>query len=109
MIFASKPIPLVGLPGGRPPQKESPARPLDTHPLETFLLKASGADLNLLSRSECSHDRPKFLACGWLLCLAGTLAGISASFALHRVFHNYLIALLFGAFWGFYSFTIDKL
>jgi hypothetical protein len=110
MTFASKSAPaLQALPGGRSTNKEYPNRSVERGPVESLLLRIAGADINLLSRPECSHEKGKFIVSGWLLLLAGMLAGISAAFALDRIFHNLITALAFGALWGFFSFNVDRL
>jgi hypothetical protein len=108
--MATKPSPqLFAIPGGGlGTQKDSPSpTQLKATKTQLFLLRVVGADLNLLARPECTHEIPKFLIAGWTLILGGLLAGISASFALFRIFNGWAV-LPFGALFGFFTFTVDR-
>lgn len=107
--MATKPSQLFAIPGGGlGTQKDSPSSTqLKATKFQLFLLRVAGADLNLLARPECSHEMPKFLIAGWTLILGGLLAGISASFALFRIF-NSLAVLPFGALFGFFTYNVDR-
>jgi Domain of unknown function (DUF4407) len=60
----------------------------------------SGADPDILSRSECAGERRIYQAIGLSVLITGILAGCSGGYAIYSIFKSAKIAIIFGICWG---------
>lgn len=74
--------------------------------LQEFLLMCSGADQSILKRSP--SDLNKQLGLGGTILFTAIFACLAATYAVHLVFQNMLIAVLIGLVWGFMIFNLDR-
>lgn len=74
--------------------------------ISTFLLYASGADLQLLE--QCPSEKSKYIGIGGTVFFTGLFAALAAAYALFTVFDNYYIAIVLGLVWGLMIFNLDR-
>jgi hypothetical protein len=74
--------------------------------ISSFLLFASGADLQLLE--QCPSEKNKYIGIGGTLFFTGLFAAMAAAYALFTVFDNYYIAAILGIVWGVMIFNLDR-
>lgn len=74
--------------------------------IKDFLLTCSGVDRTILS--QVPSDENKYVGIGGTIFFTGILATLSAGYALYTVFDSYILATLFGLFWGVMIFNLDR-
>lgn len=74
--------------------------------LKKFFWVCSGATVPLLEPCETEHNR--YVGIGATVFMTGSLAGISAGYALYTVFWSWPWAAAFGTFWGLMIFNLDR-
>jgi hypothetical protein len=93
------------------------------NPIKKFFLICSGADLDILSRPECSIELNKYMGIGATIFSTAVLASLSGGYALFTVFKSaplhgaaaatpslsdYALAICFGLLWGAIIFNLDR-
>lgn len=76
--------------------------------INTFLLRCSGASLEILEGCP-SSEYIKQAGIGATILLTAVLALFSGSYALYTIFDNVFIAILFGIVWSLIIFNLDRL
>lgn len=69
----------------------------------------SGADPDILSRSECAGERRIYRAIGLSVFITGTLAGFSGGYAIYSIFKSVPVTIIFGVSWGSAIAATDRL
>ena len=67
----------------------------------------SGADTDILESSS-KAEQIKYAGIGGTVFFTAVMAFIASSYALHTVFDNYFIAIIFGVIWGLLIFNLDR-
>jgi hypothetical protein len=81
---------------------------MSNRPITTFLLRCSGASLDILE--ECPpFERIKHAGIGATILFTAVLALFSGSYALYTIFGSLFIALVFGVVWSMIIFNLDRL
>ena len=80
---------------------------MNSRSLNTFLLRCSGASLDILENCPRS-EHIKHAGIGATILLTAVLALFSGSYALYTIFGNLIIAIIFGIVWSMMRFTITK-
>ena len=78
------------------------------HPgiINEFLWSCAGVDKAVLR--QCPSDYSKYAGIGGMILFTAIMAAISGGYALYFVFNSYVIAGLFGIFWGLLIFNLDR-
>lgn len=87
----------------------SPVREISTeHPgrINEFLWSCAGVNKEVLR--QCPSDYSKYAGIGGMILFTAIMAAISGGYALYFVFNSYVIAGLFGLFWGLLIFNLDR-
>lgn len=75
--------------------------------LKSFFILCSGADQTILN--QCSNgEQNKYAGIGATVFFTALMASIAAGFALHMVFDNTILAIIFGLIWGLLIFNLDR-
>ena len=74
--------------------------------LSEFLWICAGADRQVLR--GCPTDHAKYAGIGGTILFTALMAWMSGGYALYSVFHNEIVAALFGLFWGLLIFNLDR-
>jgi hypothetical protein len=71
-----------------------------------FFWTCAGVDETLMN--QCPTESSKYTGIGATVFFTGLFAAIAAGYALHTVFDNVWMAMLFGAIWGLMIFNLDR-
>jgi hypothetical protein len=74
--------------------------------LQNFFILCSGADREIIK--EYPTEWNKFAGIGATIFLTACLALLSGAYAMHFVFENVLVSILFGIFWAIVIFNLDR-
>lgn len=74
--------------------------------LNEFLWICAGANRHLLR--QCPTDYAKYAGIGGTILFTALMASLSGGYALNTVFHNNIVAVSFGIFWGLLIFNLDR-
>lgn len=74
--------------------------------LQNFFILCSGADKEIIN--EYPTEWNKFAGIGATIFLTACLALLSGGYAMHFVFENVWISVLFGVFWAIVIFNLDR-
>ena len=74
--------------------------------LQTFFILCSGADKEIIN--EYPTEWNKFAGIGATIFLTACLALLSGGYAMHFVFENVWVSVLFGVFWAIVIFNLDR-
>lgn len=74
-------------------------------PIYRFFCWCSGARLYILK--NCPSEFNKYFGIGAVVLMTGVMAAISGGYALHTVFENINVSIVFGIIWGALIFFID--
>lgn len=74
--------------------------------LQNFFILCSGADKEIVN--EYPTEWNKFAGIGATIFLTACLALLSGGYAMHFVFENVWVSILFGAFWAIVIFNLDR-
>ena len=74
--------------------------------IQSFFISCSGADRSILLL--CPTEWNKYSGIGATVFLTACLATLSGGYALFSVFENYTVSIIFGIFWGFVIFNLDR-
>jgi hypothetical protein len=74
--------------------------------LQNFFILCSGADKEILK--DCPTEWNKFSGIGATIFLTACLALLSGAYAMHLVFDNTIVSILFGVFWAIVIFNLDR-
>jgi hypothetical protein len=74
--------------------------------LQNFFILCSGADKEIIK--VCPTEWNKFAGIGATIFLTACLALLSGAYAMHFVFENTIVSLLFGVFWAIVIFNLDR-
>ena len=74
--------------------------------LQNFFILCSGADKEIIN--EYPTEWKKFAGIGATIFLTACLALLSGGYAMHFVFENVWISVLFGVFWAIVIFNLDR-
>ena len=74
--------------------------------LQNFFILCSGADKEIIN--EYPTEWNKFAGIGATIFLTACLALLSGGYAMHFVFENVRISVLFGVFWAIVIFNLDR-
>lgn len=74
--------------------------------LQNFFILCSGADREIIN--EYPTEWNKFAGIGATIFLTACLALLSGAYAMHFVFENGLVSVLFGIFWAIVIFNLDR-
>ena len=74
--------------------------------LQNFFILCSGADKEIIK--DCPTEWNKFAGIGATIFLTACLALLSGGYAMHFVFENVLVSVLFGVFWAIVIFNLDR-
>jgi hypothetical protein len=69
--------------------------------LQKFLFYWAGANVDILSRPECTTERDKFASMGLTVLFTAMLASLSGGYAIFTIFGSVQLSGVFGALWGF--------
>ena len=75
-------------------------------PDNNFLWWCAGAHQHLLKQFPSEHS--KYSGLGGVIMATFVLAGLSAGYAVHSIFNNWIWTILFGATWGLIIFNFDR-
>lgn len=75
-------------------------------PDNNFLWWCAGAHQHLLKQFPSEHS--KYSGLGGVILATFVLAGLSAGYAVHSIFNNWIWTILFGATWGLIIFNFDR-
>lgn len=74
--------------------------------LQNFFIICSGADKEIIN--DCPTEWNKFAGIGATIFLTACLALLSGAYAMHFVFENAIVSILFGMFWAIVIFNLDR-
>jgi hypothetical protein len=74
--------------------------------LQNFFILCSGADKEIIK--DCPTEWNKFAGIGATIFLTACLALLSGAYAMHFVFDNTIVSILFGVFWAIVIFNLDR-
>lgn len=74
--------------------------------LQNFFILCSGADKEIIN--EYPTEWNKFAGIGATIFLTACLALLSGAYAMHFVFENGIVSVLFGIFWAIVIFNLDR-
>jgi hypothetical protein len=74
--------------------------------LQNFFILCSGADKEIIK--DCPTEWNKFAGIGATIFLTACLASLSGGYAMHFVFENVWVSILFGIFWAIVIFNLDR-
>jgi hypothetical protein len=74
--------------------------------LKDFFLFCAGIDRDILAKAP--SDENKYLGIGATVFFTGVLAFFSSAYALYTVFDSWVVAAVFGLFWGLMIFNLDR-
>jgi hypothetical protein len=74
--------------------------------LQNFFILCSGADKEIIN--EYPTEWNKFAGIGATIFLTACLALLSGGYAMHFVFENVWVSILFGVFWAIVIFNLDR-
>ncbi|MDD2984119.1 MAG: DUF4407 domain-containing protein [Crocinitomicaceae bacterium] len=74
--------------------------------LQNFFILCSGADKEIIK--DCPTEWNKFAGIGATIFLTACLALLSGAYAMHFVFENSIVSILFGVFWAIVIFNLDR-
>ncbi|MBF6642149.1 DUF4407 domain-containing protein [Flavobacterium sp. J49] len=74
--------------------------------LQNFFILCSGADKEIIK--DCPTEWNKFAGIGATIFLTACLALLSGAYAMHFVFDNNIVSILFGVFWAIVIFNLDR-
>ena len=74
--------------------------------VQNFFLVCSGADRLILKRTPVEINR--YVGIGATIFFTGLFAFFAGAYALYTVFDSYLVAAVFGIFWGLMIFNLDR-
>jgi hypothetical protein len=74
--------------------------------LQNFFILCSGADKEIIK--DCPTEWNKFAGIGATIFLTACLALLSGGYAMHFVFKNVWVSVLFGVFWAIVIFNLDR-
>ncbi|KEO72250.1 DUF4407 domain-containing protein [Anditalea andensis] len=74
--------------------------------LQNFFILCSGADKEIII--DCPTEWNKFAGIGATIFLTACLALLSGAYAMHFVFENAIVSILFGVFWAIVIFNLDR-
>lgn len=74
--------------------------------LQNFFILCSGADKEIIK--DCPTEWNKFAGIGATIFLTACLALLSGAYAMHFVFENAIVSILFGVFWAIVIFNLDR-
>jgi hypothetical protein len=74
--------------------------------LQNFFILCSGADREIIN--EYPTEWNKFAGIGATIFLTACLAFLSGAYAMHFVFDNTIVSILFGVFWAIVIFNLDR-
>ena len=74
--------------------------------LQNFFILCSGADKEIIN--EYPTEWNKFAGIGATIFLTACLALLSGGYAMHFVFENVWVSVLFGVFWAIVIFNLDR-
>lgn len=74
--------------------------------LQSFFILCSGADKEIIK--DCPTEWNKFAGIGATIFLTACLALLSGAYAMHFVFENSIVSILFGVFWAIVIFNLDR-
>ena len=74
--------------------------------VQNFFLVCSGADKLILKRTPVEINR--YVGIGATIFFTGLFAFFAGAYALYTVFDSYLVAVVFGLFWGLMIFNLDR-
>jgi hypothetical protein len=74
--------------------------------LQNFFILCSGADKEIIK--DCPTEWNKFTGIGATIFLTACLALLSGAYAIHFVFENAIVSILFGLFWAIVIFNLDR-
>jgi len=74
--------------------------------LQNFFILCSGADKEIIN--EYPTEWNKFAGIGATIFLTACLALLSGAYAMHFVFENGFVSILFGIFWAIVIFNLDR-